>query len=123
MKNTLTIFSLEESALIRQTIAAWNTLHPEVRVEYTVGLTSTEGTAATREDVVRQLNTRLLAGDGPDLLILDGLSADFMIRQGLLTDLTSAGQCTGQLCHGRWALCHSRRHAGLHHRRKAFHGG
>lgn len=89
VKNTLTIFSLEEGALIRQTIAAWNTLHPEVRVEYTVGLTSTEGTAATREDVVRQLNTRLLAGDGPDLLILDGLSADSMIRQGLLTDLTS----------------------------------
>lgn len=88
VENTLTIFSLEESTLIRQTIAAWNTLHPEIRVEYTVGMTSAEGTAATREDVIRQLNTRLLAGEAPDLLILDGLSADSMIRQGLLTDLT-----------------------------------
>lgn len=88
VENTLTIFSLEESALIRQTIAAWNALHPEIRVEYTVGMTSAEGTSATREDVIRQLNTRLLAGEGPDLLILDDLSANSMIRQGLLTDLT-----------------------------------
>ena len=88
VENTLTVYSLEESALVRQTIAEWNTLHPETRIEYTVGMTNAEGTGATREDVIRQLNTELLAGTGPDLLILDGLAGDSLIRQGLLTDLT-----------------------------------
>lgn len=88
VENTLTVYSLEESALVRQAIAEWNNLHPETRFEYTVGMTNAEGTGATREDVIRQLNTELLAGTGPDLLILDGLAGDSLIRQGLLTDLT-----------------------------------
>ena len=88
VENTLTVYSLEESALMRQAIAEWNNLHPETRIEYTVGMTNAEGTGATREDVIRQLNTELLAGTGPDLLILDGLAGDSLIRQGLLTDLT-----------------------------------
>ena len=32
-----------------------------------------EGTAVTRDDAIRTLNTELLSGNGPDVLVLDGL--------------------------------------------------
>ena len=86
VEHTLTVFSLEESALVRQTIAVWNSLHPETRVEYTVGMDGAQ--AATRDDVIRQLNTELLAGAGPDVLIVDGLPADPLVEQGLLADMS-----------------------------------
>src|SRR5699024_8541890 len=59
--------------------------HPELEVRYEVGMQ--EG--LEKEDVIKQLNTRLLAGEAPDVLILDGLPVDSMVEQGLLTDLSS----------------------------------
>lgn len=95
VENTLTVFSLEENGTVRQTIAAWNSLHPETQVEYTVGMAQADQTGVTREDVIRQLNTQLLAGSGPDVVILDGLSADSMIDQGMLADLSELGDWSG----------------------------
>ena len=91
VERTLTIFSLEEDSTVRQTIAAWNTDHPETRIEYTVGMANADQTGITEEDVIRQINAELLAGGGPDLLILDGLSSDSLIEQGVLTDLSGLG--------------------------------
>ena len=55
---------------------------PKLKFEYTVGMENAEQSGITEEDVVRQLNTQMLAGTSPDILILDGLSADSMIEQG-----------------------------------------
>ena len=42
----------------------------------------------TEEDAIRNLNTRLASGSGPDLLVLDGLPASSYEDKGLLADLT-----------------------------------
>lgn len=89
VENTLTVFSLENDDTVRQAINAWNAKHPETKIEYTVGMENAEQSGITEEDVVRQLNTQMLAGTSPDILILDGLSADSMIEQGMLQDLST----------------------------------
>ena len=43
--------------------------HPDVYVKQEIGLSGDYG--MTKEDAVRNLNTSLLAGEGPDLLLLD----------------------------------------------------
>ena len=82
---TLTVYSLEENPTVRQAVSQCMLEHPELEVRYEVGMQ--EG--LEKEDVIKQLNTRLLAGEAPDVLILDGLPVDSLVEQGLLTDLSS----------------------------------
>lgn len=82
---TLTVYSLEENPTVRQAVSQCMLEHPELEVEYEVGMQ--EG--LEKEDAIKQLNTRLLAGEAPDVLILDGLPVDSLVEQGLLTDLSS----------------------------------
>ena len=84
---TLEVFSLSDSATVRMAIGAFQRANPDVRVHLQVGLE--EGGAATTEDVVRALNTSLIAQKGPDVLVLDGLPIQSYIRQGVLKDITN----------------------------------
>jgi ABC-type glycerol-3-phosphate transport system substrate-binding protein len=59
-------------------------------VDITVALP--EGTAVTRDDAIRILNTELLAGKGPDVLALDGLPVQSYIDKGVLQDLSPTVQ-------------------------------
>lgn len=73
---------------MREAIRIYQELHPEVRIEYTIGMMG--GTSGlTKEDVIKKLNLELTAGNGPDLLILDGLPVDSYIEQGILADISS----------------------------------
>ena len=48
-------------------------------------------------DDIRTLNTELLGGNGADVLLLDGLSAESYIEKGILADLTDlADELTAQ---------------------------
>jgi ABC-type glycerol-3-phosphate transport system substrate-binding protein len=91
---TLNVFSLNDSETVRMAVGAFQRKNPSVRVNLEVGLE--EGGAATTEDVVRALNTRLIAGKGPDVLILDGLPIQSYIEKGVLKDITElAGKQSG----------------------------
>ena len=46
----------------------------------------------TAEDAVKALNTELLAGNVPDVLVLDGLPADSYIEKGILADISEVVQ-------------------------------
>lgn len=81
----LKIYSLTESYSIRTGISLYQIQNPDVYVEYEIGME--EGGAVTREDALKKLNTRILAGDGPDLLMLDGLPMDSYMEKGLLLEL------------------------------------
>lgn len=79
-------YSLEENVMLRKAISLYQTQHPEVYVEYEIGIE--DGSAVTKDDALKKLNTEIMAGEGPDLLILDDLPADSYIEKGLLKDLT-----------------------------------
>lgn len=85
-ENVVTVYSLQEDTNIRQAISRYQTKHPDVFVSYEIGMDG--GDSVTREDAVKKLNTEIMAGEGPDLLVMDGLPLDSYIDKGMLMDLT-----------------------------------
>ncbi len=81
----LKVYSLEDSYGMRTAISLYQIANPNVRVEYEVG--RGEDSGVTREDALKKLNTRIVAGEGPDVLLMDGLPVDSYIEKGLLLDL------------------------------------
>lgn len=82
----LAIFALQDCNTLRQAISLYQVKHPEQKIDLEIGLV--DGTAVTKEDVIRVLNTELLSKKGPDVLILDGLPITTYIEKGILTDLS-----------------------------------
>lgn len=80
----LQVWSLEDEAVIRQAISRYQTENPAVYVEYEIGL---EGNSMTREDAIKNLNTRTMAGKGPDVMILDNMPTGSYIEKGILMDI------------------------------------
>ena len=80
----LAVWSLEEDEVIRQTLSKYQKDNPEIFVEYEIGL---EGNTMTREDAIKNLNTRIMAGKGPDVLVLDNLPLASYIEKGTLLDM------------------------------------
>lgn len=81
----ITAYSLTESTLLRQAIIRYQAKNPDVYVEYKVGMDEEGG--ITREDAIKKLNTEIMAGKGPDFLLLDGLPTDSYIDKGVLADI------------------------------------
>ena len=82
----LRVYALRPSSLLDQTIAQFQIENPDYLVSATTLLSADGG--ATASDVIRALNTELLAGKGPDVLLLDGMPADSYIEKGVLADLS-----------------------------------
>ena len=94
-----TIYSLHENSTIRQAAGLMQRAHPEIRVRYTVALG--EDSAQTVSDAVRTLNTELLAGKGPDVLVLDSLPVASYMEKGVLLDLSEViAPLSGELLSG-----------------------
>ena len=85
-ENLLTIYSLEENDNIRQAISLYQTKNPDTFVSYQIGMS--KGDSVTRDDAVKKLNTEIMAGTGPDLIVLDDLPISSYVSKGLLLDLT-----------------------------------
>lgn len=82
----LKVYSLKENNTVRQAVTLYQMADPEVYIEYEVGME--EGSSVTREDALKSLNTKMMAEDGPDVLILDNMPVDSYIEKGLLCDLS-----------------------------------
>ena len=83
----VSIWSLNNNFYLEAAINKFNSENNDIRVNYKVG--NTDGTAQTDEDSIKKLNTELLAGSGPDILLLDGLPIDSYLEKGLLADISS----------------------------------
>jgi ABC-type glycerol-3-phosphate transport system substrate-binding protein len=82
----LTIWSLEDNSFVRAAIAELRKKHPDSFIRYEVALSGGGGLSAS--DAIRTLNTRLLGGNAPDILILDGCSVENYADRGLLLELS-----------------------------------
>lgn len=81
----LRVYALEDSNLLRQVAANFQSAHPDTFVKVEIGIS--EENSITAEDAIRTLNTDILAGKGPDVLILDGMPVDSYIEKGILADI------------------------------------
>lgn len=82
----LRVFSLRDNKTIRQAMGLFQRQNPDVHVVYNVALTGTD--AVTASDALRTLANELLAGKGPDLLVLDGMPIDSYVEKGVLLNLS-----------------------------------
>lgn len=85
-ENMLTLYSLKENDTVRQAITYYQTEHPDAFVSYRIGMG--EGDSVTREDAIKKLNTEIMAGEGPDLIVLDDMPLASYVEKGMLLDLT-----------------------------------
>ena len=79
------VYSLEENDSLRKAVTDYKRAHTDVYVRYEVGIKGDD--AMTKEDAVKRLNTQVLSGEGPDVLLLDGLPMNTYIEKGMLRDL------------------------------------
>lgn len=87
----LTIYSLYPSESLRNSIAEMRKENPDISIkvespEFTHEKSSYE---TEIEDALRTLNTELLAGKGPDIIILDNMPFESYIDKGILADISS----------------------------------
>lgn len=81
----LFIYSLREDDRIRYGAQLFQKQNPEVLVRFETGI---EGDyAVEKEDALKNLNTRILAGEVPDILLLDGMDIDQYVQKGVLASL------------------------------------
>ena len=83
----LRVWSMEEDPLVRQAIGTFQKDHPEVYVTYELGYTEGEGSYSW-DDALKTIATELVAGKGPDVLVLDGMPLDSYAEKGVLLDLS-----------------------------------
>lgn len=84
----LTVYTVYDNATLKQAAAMYTREHPDVLVEIEVGIPYEEMKTADLNTVLQNLNTRLLAGEGTDLMVLDGLNANSFIEKGMLADIS-----------------------------------
>lgn len=88
------IYSLQENMSLRQAVSMFQKAHQEVYIRYEIGMTGDDG--MTREDALRNLNTKIMAGEGPDILLLEGLPQASYEEKGILADVSGiAAEMTG----------------------------
>lgn len=81
----LTAYMLEENSVFREVLLNYELKHPEVSIHVKLGVNENSG--VSKEDAVKALHTELLTGNGPDLLLLDGLDYENYNNKGLLMPL------------------------------------
>ena len=82
----MVVFSMFDNGIIRQAISMFQSQNPHILVHHEIGIT--EGSAMTVSDVITALNTRMLAGSGPDILFFDDIPFKPYIKNGLLLELS-----------------------------------
>lgn len=90
----LKVYSLVENYTIRQAISIFQKQNPDVYInyeyiyDYAYLYGQDGGSAITPQDALKNLNVELMSGNGPDVLLLDGMDADIYVRKGMLADLS-----------------------------------
>lgn len=82
----LNIWALQSNSIVRAAVSEFMKDHPDATVNFMVALN--ENSAKTPDDAIQSLNTEILSGAGPDIVILDGLPAESYIQKGMLLDIT-----------------------------------
>ncbi len=82
----LKLYSLKENSRLRQVISLFQKQNTDVYVKYEIGIP--ENSAVTLSDALKNLNVELMSGNGPDVLLMDGINADVYEKKGMLLDLS-----------------------------------
>lgn len=83
----LKVYSLYDNRELRQAISRFQKEHTDIYVNFEVALSEENG--VTVSDALKTLTTEIMAGEGPDVLLLDGMSVETYVEKGILKDIAS----------------------------------
>lgn len=83
----LNVYSLYEDNMIWQAVGSFQKEHADIYVHYEAALSGEDG--MTVSDALKTLTTEIMAGKGPDVLVLDGMPVETYAEKGILEDLSS----------------------------------
>lgn len=79
----LSLYSVNEIWGMDVLISRFQSAHPDIHVSYSYG--KKDGSdSVTTSDALKVLNTKILAGDGPDFLFMDNMPVETYARNGML---------------------------------------
>ena len=81
----LNIYMMNDNQNVRDAIACYAAAAPDVEIDIEVGVPDYDTTVS---DALKKLNTRLLSGNGPDIILMDDIQAESYIQSGQLLELT-----------------------------------
>lgn len=79
------VYSLHENVGITQMMRKYQKDNEDIKINYEFGISFYGG--ITEGDALKKLNTEIMAGKGPDILFLDGISYDYYQKKGILENL------------------------------------
>ncbi|MDE6530081.1 MAG: extracellular solute-binding protein, partial [Lachnospiraceae bacterium] len=82
----ITVYTLYSQEYLEETVRQFEEEYPEININIEVG--REEGSNTTIAEAVNALNTQLLAGNGPDVIIMDGLNYIAYRDSGMLKELS-----------------------------------
>lgn len=94
----LTVWSLEDNSLLRAALAELRKKNPDACITYEAALGGNNAISAA--DALKTLNTQLLNGSGPDVILFDGCPAESYAKRGMLlniSDLVDTGDIYNNL--------------------------
>ena len=83
----LKMYSLYDNKEIRQSISCFQKEHTDVYINYQTALSEDNGMNVS--DALKTLVTEIMAENGPDVLLLDGMPVETYIEKGVLKDLSA----------------------------------
>lgn len=81
------VYSLYENRDLGQAISRFRKEHTDIYINYQVALSEENG--VTLSDALKTLTTEIMAGKGPDVLVLDGMPVETYIKKGILKDISA----------------------------------
>lgn len=82
----LRLYTLKENENLWQSAKLFMEKYPKYPVVIEMGISEEDG--KTVSDAIRSLNTEIMAGNGPDIILMDGLPIEDYIEKGGLEDLS-----------------------------------
>ena len=82
----ITVYTLYSQEYLEETVRQFEDEYPDIKINIEVG--REEGSNTTFTEAVNALNTRLLAGDGPDVILMDDLNYAAYRDSGMLAELS-----------------------------------
>jgi len=72
----VTVWSWEPMEIINSAVAQWNHTHASPIFRYETAAEELANSNLTEEEIINRLNLEMLNGQGPDVLVMDGLNVD-----------------------------------------------
>ena len=78
-------FGGEKAEIVSKLINEYQMANPKIQIDLEVGTNDENALAA---DVIKKFNTKMLAGEGPDIVFFDGMDPKKYADEGLLADIS-----------------------------------